>query len=182
MCTIKVVDDSRPVVAFFRSCLRKTFRDQIIKSLRGLPGEHTHTTYRSQWLTTEVLELFERGEDFVALSILVDPLSESALPSRLMQPVVPPRFDPSADSWDFTFELGNFVTVNRRSEKPLSDWSGFGDVTPPKTFVSMYGHEWVKYHEVEYRKSKSDWKQAVDFVVEHWPEGFRAGRQERRRI
>ena len=166
------MSDAPQVIAFFRSCLRKTFRDQIIKSLRGLPGEHTHTTYRSQWLTTEVIEHFQAGKDFQAISILVDPLSELALPSRLMRPVDTPRFDANADSWNFTFELGNFVALGRRAERRLREWTNAEGFSPPNKFISMFDDDWVKYQEVEYRKSKSEWKQSIDFVLDHWVDYF----------
>lgn len=164
--------ESVQIIAFFRSCLRKTFRDQVIKSLRGLPGEHTHTTYRSQWLTEEVIEYFASGRDFVALSILVDPSSEFAIPSRLMRPVGLPKFDSHADSWSFTFELSDYVSAGRRAEKRLRDWNDSDGVTPPNKFVSLFRSDWVKYHAVEYRKSKSDWKQSIDFIVDYWPDDF----------
>ena len=172
VCTIFVMDEKLPIIAFFRSCLRKTFRDQVIKSLRGLPGEHTHTTYRSQWLTPEVIDHFEKGGDFQALSILVDPGAELAIPSRLMRPVEPPRYDSTADSWNFTFELGNFVTFNRRSERRLSEWPESLSLTPPEKFVSRFNPDWVRVQELEYRKSKPAWKQAIDFVVENWASDF----------
>jgi len=164
---------SPQVIAFFRSCRRKTYRDQVIKSLRGLPGEHTHTTYRSQWLTSEVVEHFGSGRDFQALSILVDPLSELGLPSRLMIPVDEPKFDQTSDSWHFTFALGNFVSFGRKSERRLREWTGSDGSCPPNKFISMFDPDWAKYHEIDYRRSKREWKQLIDFVVENWPDDFR---------
>lgn len=164
---------SAPIIAFFRSCRRKTYRDQIIKSLRGLPGEYTHTTYRTQWLTPEAIEHFKSGEDFQAVSILVDPHSELAIPSRLMKPADLPVFDAGTDSWNFTFELDDFVSLGRRSDRRLGEWKNANGMTPPDKFVSHFNADWMKFHAVEYPRSKSEWQQSIDFVVEHWPEGFR---------
>jgi len=164
------MSDAAPVIAFFRSCARPSFRAEVIKSLRGLAGEHTHTTYRSMWLTDEVVEHFKANRDFTAISILVDPLSELAFPSRMMRPVVAPHF--SSGSWHFTFELGAFVSVHRRVERRLREWASSENLSPPTKFVSFLNQSWFRYQEVEYKRSKSDWKSSIDFVLEHWHDHF----------
>jgi tetratricopeptide (TPR) repeat protein len=120
-----------------------------------------------------VIEHFKSGEDFQAVSILVDPRSELAIPFRLMKPADLPVFEAGTDSWNFTFELDDFVGLGRRSERRLREWTNAEGLTPPDIFVSYFNADWIKFHAIEYRRSKSEWQQSIDFVVEHWPEGFR---------
>ena len=67
-----VEESAMRTLAVFRSCLRKEYRDQVIKMLRAVPGEHTRTSYRTDWISPEALELIESGENFNVVTYLVD--------------------------------------------------------------------------------------------------------------
>ena len=95
-------------LAVFRSCLRKEYRDQVIKMLRAVPGEHTRTSYRTDWISPEALELIESGENFNVVTYLVDQNLQLAFPTRIMKKVSH-VFDSRLNTIRFTFEIGDYL-------------------------------------------------------------------------
>lgn len=155
-------------IAVFRSCLRKEYRDQVIKMLRAVPGEYTRTSYRFQWIGEEVLPLIESGEPLRFVSFIVNPKLTQAVPVRSMTLVEPPVRDMQIGVYRFTFELGPYVATPGGYDPLLSNWSDEGRATPPDIFVSSLGPQWDELEELGYGQSLQTWKDSISFLAEHW--------------
>ncbi|MFM8795082.1 MAG: tetratricopeptide repeat protein [Acidimicrobiales bacterium] len=155
-------------VALFRGCLRKEYRDQIIKMLRAVPGEYTRTAYRFRWIDPAVLDLIESGETFRAVSFLVDKNLEHALPSRVMTLVEPPIKDDQIGVFRFVFQLGPYLSVPENFDTRLSTWEKSEGATPPDSFVTPLRPEWLETEEIGFGQSVDTWKRSIDFLTDTW--------------
>ncbi|MEY3691444.1 MAG: hypothetical protein RJB57_1100, partial [Actinomycetota bacterium] len=155
-------------VALFRGCLRKEYRDQIIKMLRAVPGEYTRTAYRFQWIDPEVLSLIDSGEGFRAVSFLVDKDLEHALPTRTMTLVEPPIKDDQIGVYRFVFQLGPYLSIPTDFDTRLSTWESSEGTTPPDTFVAPLRPEWLETNEIGFGQSVDTWKRSIDFLTSKW--------------
>jgi hypothetical protein len=155
-------------VALFRSCLRKEYRDQVIKMLRAVPGEYTRTSYRLQWIDPEVLDLIESGDDLKFISHVVNPAMTHALPCRTMTLVEPPVLDTQVGVYRFSFELGPFVVTPPGYDAEIRSWSADPDRTPPSKFISTVQENLPKLAEIGYAQSQQVWKDSVSFLTNSW--------------
>jgi hypothetical protein len=157
-------------IAVFRSCLRKEYRDQVIKMLRAVPGEYTRTSYRFQWIDPEVLELIESGEPMSFTSFIVNPALTHALPCRTMTLVEPPIRDSQVGVYRFGFELGPYVEIPAGFEPEISKWGVDAARTPPTTFVSAVQEDMPPLTELGYAQSQQTWKDSISFLTGSWPD------------
>lgn len=155
-------------VAVFRSCLRKEYRDQVIKMLRAVPGEYTRTSYRFQWIDPEVVALIEAGAELTFTSYIVNPSLTHALPCRKMTLVEPPVIDTQVGVYRFNFELGPYVAIPAGYDTAISSWGVDPDRTPPSTFISTVQESLPVLDEVGYSQSQQTWKEAVSFLTGAW--------------
>ena len=156
-------------LAVFRSCLRKEYRDQVIKMLRAVPGEHTRTSYRTDWISPEALELIESGENFNVVTYLVDQNLQLAFPTRIMKKVSH-VFDSRLNTIRFTFEIGDYLDESVQQTINLLANAEFLDSIPPKIFVAMHHEELGIIKEINYSASLQSWKNSISFLTYHWPE------------
>ena len=156
-------------LAVFRSCLRKEYRDQVIKMLRAVPGEHTRTSYRTDWISPEALELIESGENFNVVTYLVDQNLQLAFPTRIMKKVSH-VFDSRLNTIRFTFEIGNYLDESVQQTINLLANAEFLDSIPPNIFVAMHHEELGIIKEINYSASLQSWKNSISFLTYHWPE------------
>lgn len=155
-------------IAVFRSCLRKEYRDQVIKMLRAVPGEYTRTSYRFQWIDPEVLGLIESGEELKFVSFVVNPQLNRAFPCRTMTLVEPPIRDAQIGVYRFNFELGPYVEVPTGFDTDFSNWAASDGRTPPTTFVTPFQAGWPELPEIAYGQSQQTWKDTVAFLTNSW--------------
>jgi len=154
-------------IAIFRSCLRKEYRDQVIKMLRALPGEYTRTAFRRKWVDPKVLELIRSEPEISIISFLVNRDLSLAWPCRKMRLASLPLEDELNDTVRFTFELGNYVRVHQDFDPKLENWSEVAS-RPPEMFVTEAHPTWTDFELVEDVRSYSDWKKCIDFLVKGW--------------
>lgn len=155
-------------VAVFRSCLRKEYRDQVIKMLRAVPGEYTRTSYRFQWIDPEVLALIESGQEMKFTSYIVNPALTRALPCRTMTLVEPPVLDTQVGVYRFNFELGPYVATSPGYDPDIRSWGVDLDRTPPSTFISTVQENLPELAEIGYSQSQQAWKDSVSFLTDSW--------------
>lgn len=156
------------LVALFRSCLRKEYRDQVIKMLRAVPGEYTRTAYRFQWIDDSLKNLLDGGEPFEAVAFLVDQASEQAFPCRKLTLVEPPIRDERIGVYRFVFEIGQYVDVPQSFDSQLSHWGTANASLPPAKFVTPYADNWNEFAELSYSDSSQMWKRSIDFLTHSW--------------
>ena len=157
-------------IAVFRSCLRKEYRDQVIKMLRAVPGEYTRTSYRFQWIHDDVIPLIESGETPRFLSFVVDPELQHAFPVRWMTLAEPPVLDSFTGVYRFAFELGPYVEIPSGFDGTLATWAAEGQATPPETFVAPLDERWAGFGELGYGQSMQTWKESISFLTGSWPD------------
>ena len=157
-------------IALFRSCLRKEYRDQVIKMLRAVPGEYTRTSYNFQWIDPEVLDLIEETGPLRFTSYLVDPTLTRAFPCRTMSLVDRPIRDSQIGVYRFTFELGPYVEIPPNFNTSIAEWAGDKDRLPPSTFITPMQDDWPQLTEVGYGQSQQTWKDSITFLTESWPD------------
>lgn len=155
-------------VAVFRSCLRKEYRDQIIKMLRAVPGEVTRTSYRFQWIDPEVIEFIESGEPMRFTSYIVNPALTHALPCRTMTLVEPPILDAQVGVYRFNLELGPYVEIPEGFNTELRSWGTEESLVPPTTFVSAVQSGLPLLKEIDYPQSQQTWKDSISFLTREW--------------
>jgi len=155
-------------LALFRSCLRKEYRDQVIKMLRAVPGEYTRTAYRFQWIEESLQPMFDNGEPFEAISFLVDQNLENALPCRKLTIVEPPIRDDRTGVYRFVFEIGEFVAIPKEFDCRLAEWRGADELLPPTKFVSRLSNELLELQDVLSPESGDTWKKSIDFLTQSW--------------
>lgn len=155
-------------IAVFRSCLRKEYRDQVIKMLRAVPEEYTRSSYRFQWVTPEVQEVFRSGVPIRIISILVDADLQHGLPCRTMTLTEQPIIDSQLGVYRFAFQLGPYVEIQPNFDTQLSHWQGFDKEKPPHAFVTRYDEDWMPLNEIGYGQSLATWKSSISFLTKHW--------------
>ncbi len=155
-------------LALFRSCLRKEYRDQVIKMLRAVPGEYTRTAYRFQWIEESLQPMFDNGEPFEAISFLVDQNLENALPCRKLTVVEPPIRDDRIGVYRFVFEIGEFVAIPKEFNGQLAKWREAEELLPPTKFVSRLSKEWLELQDIRSPESGDTWKRSIDFLTQSW--------------
>ncbi len=161
-----------PTLALFRSCLRKEYRDQVIKMMRGMNGEYTRTSYRLQWVDPAVLDLLAAGGETDVIACLVSPDLKSALPTRRMK-LIEHAIDPELDLLRLTLELKEFVQVPTDFEMQLDLWTGDQHLLPIKEiFVAPWSGSWGDPKAVLPSQEKMEWKRSIDFVTKYWRKEF----------
>ena len=157
-----------PTIGLFRSCLRKEYRDQVIKMLRGIDGEYTRTSYRLQWVDPAVLDLLQAGEDIDAIACLVSPSLKASLPARRLK-LIEYSIDPELELLRLTLELREFVQVPEDFEAQLDLWAGDQHLLPVnEIFVAPWSDSWVNPTIVPPSQEKIVWKHSIDFVTNNW--------------
>ena len=157
-------------IAVFRSCLRKEYRDQVIKMLRAVPGEHTRTSYRFQWLHHEVMGKIERCEEMSFVAFLVDSDLTTAIPCRRMFLVEQPVRDERVGVYRFVFQLGEYIDAPQGFESLLENWNSPRENLPPECFVTPLDESWSTAKEIEYSDSHQKWKHSIEFLTGSWAE------------
>lgn len=152
----------------FRSCLRKEYRDQVIKMLRAVPGEFTRTAYRTQWIDPQVVEIIQQNEPFRVVAFLVDANLSRAVPCRILTPAEPPRFDDRIGVCRFVFTTDEFVDVPATFNDKLSEWPDSRDTTPPMRFVTPLRDSWYEPDIGSNEMTLRTWKKSIDFLTETW--------------
>lgn len=155
-------------IAIFRSCLRKEYRDQVIKMLRAVPEEYTRTSYRFQWVTPQVQEILHSNVPIRIISILVDAELRHGLPCRTLTLTEQPIIDSQLGVYRFALKLGPYVEVPLNFETELASWQGSGDEKPPHAFVTRYDEDWMPLNEIGYGQSLATWKTSISFLTKHW--------------
>ena len=122
-------------LAIFRSCLRKEYKDQVIKMLRAVEGEQTRTTYRLDWVTPQALTLLRSEVTPLCVASLVDRQGSHALPSRLMT-VLEHSIDNDTGNLRLLFEMGPFIALNPDFNGQISTWGTSLVEAPPKAIPS----------------------------------------------
>lgn len=155
--------------ALFRSCLRKEYRDQVIKMLRGLNGEFTRTTYRLQWVEQSLLEALRVGFNVQFVGTLVDEPGSFCLPVRLLY-LEECDVDDKRQVLNLVLRLGDFVCEkdSEAVERSLVDLTGGSDSRPPNTFVSIWGDTWRELHRVDDAQAGDVWRRGIDFLTTKW--------------
>ena len=157
-----------PTLGLFRSCLRKEYRDQVIKMMRGMDGEYTRTSYRLQWVDPAVLDLLQAREDIDVIACLVSPSLKSALPTRRMK-LVEYSIDPELSLLRLTLELKEFVQVPADFEVQLDLWTGDQHLLPVnEIFVAPWSDLWGDPKIVPPPQEKMEWKRSIDFLTGNW--------------
>jgi tetratricopeptide (TPR) repeat protein len=156
-------------LALFRSCLRKEYRDQVIKMLRGLEGEYTRTAYRLHWVDEAAVAKIVSGQAVSFVGIVVDSSGERAMPVRRLH-LRDFDLDRSRDLLRLTLELGSYLDVSRDFSPQLVSWPGSERCVPPDKFVSEWKPTWPVLDAVSYSDSGVAWRRSVDFLTTYWPD------------
>lgn len=155
--------------ALFRSCLRKEYRDQVIKMLRGLNGEFTRTTYRLQWVEQSLLEALRKGLQVQFVGTVVDEPGTFCLPVRLLH-LEECDVDDKRQALNLVLKLGDFVCEkdSEAVERSLVDLTGGSESRPPQTFVSVWADTWRELQTVDDAQAGDIWRRSIDFLTEKW--------------
>ena len=154
-------------LAIFRSCLRKEYKDQVIKMLRSVEGEHTRSTYRLDWVTKEALDLLAKQQGPLCVASLVDRPGSHALPSRIMT-VLEHSIDSDTGNLQLLFEIGPFITLDEDFVGDLSTWGSDLNSRPPHKFVSVYDNSWPKFRESSGMEMLDSWRRSINFATSSW--------------
>ena len=154
------------MIAIFRSCLRKEYRDQVIKMLRAENGEYTRTAYRLQWVEPTALNDLLSGEQSEVVAFLVSADGQRAIPCRRMT-VKEAVEDRTTESLRLTLEIGDFVSIDEAFSSDLAEWAASGS-HPPDTFVTRYDASWPAPELARGDTAVDSWKRSISFVTSEW--------------
>jgi tetratricopeptide (TPR) repeat protein len=154
-------------LAIFRGLQRLEYRNQAIKLLRAIEGEHTRSSYRDLWVQDEVLEVLTAESNPIATAVFVDPSGTLAFPARQLM-VVDHRIDEETKSLNLTFEVGPFVATRLDFTSEISAWDDAADACPPKRFVSIWRDAWPGLDELPREAASGRWRESIDFLTTHW--------------
>jgi tetratricopeptide (TPR) repeat protein len=155
-------------LALFRGSSRLEYRNQNIKLLRAHEGEVTRAAYRSLWVDEAVHELLEGDRNPIATAVFVDGRGSFAFPVRQLM-VQDHDFDPQAGVLNLRLEIGPFVQTRLDFDDRLPLWAG-NSGRPPDKFVTVWEQAWPSIDEVDEREDLPRWREAVDFLLAHWPD------------
>ena len=157
------------MIAIFRSCLRKEYRDQVIKMLRAVSGEFTRTSYRLQWVDEGTLQQLLDGKEREVIAFLVNHDGSRAMPCRRLV-IQEAHVDPTTESLRLTLEIGDFLIADRTFDRPISEWAPDAQ-HPPDKFVVPYEREWPEARTADGEQHIESWKRSVSFVTSAWDFG-----------
>jgi len=154
-------------LAIFRGLSRLEYRNQAIKLLRAVEGEHTRSSYRDCWVQQDAINLLSREPNPVATAVFVDESGTTAFPVRQLI-VVEHQFNAESKSLDITFEVGPFVAPRLDFNPDLAAWEDTEQSCPPERFVSVWRDAWPSLDELPREAAAGRWRESIDFLTTHW--------------
>src|SRR5437660_36424 len=69
-------------LVLFKGCTNHEYRNQAIKILRAVEGEHAHTSYRLDWVAEEAIHLLDSVTTPLCYIVFVDREWKLSIPAR----------------------------------------------------------------------------------------------------
>ena len=154
-------------IVVFRGCSRLEYRNQNIKILRAVEGEHTRASYRSLWVTDEVRDILDRNPNPIVTAVFIDADNRKALPIRQMM-VIEHKFEADRGLLHLTFEISSFLGTMLDFTDDLTAWGGSHAGHPPTKFVARWDPSWPGIRTLPKADEASRWREAIDFLTQSW--------------